>query len=119
MAATLAEAIGMLKTESSKRQTDQQLRNQLPRCLHEIKAALHNPGNRDRDGWLTARASVINQNRAILLGKLRSFEPQVLSSDSSSLRKAAARLLHDLEHHQQRLSNLIYDSVELELGGSE
>ena len=29
------------------------------------------------------------------------------------------RLLTDLEHHVQRLHDLVYDSVSLELGGSE
>ncbi len=27
--------------------------------------------------------------------------------------------VHDLERHRQRLSDLVYDSVALELGGSE
>jgi len=39
--------------------------------------------------------------------------------DAESILQETRRLLTDLEHHVQRLHDLVYDSVSLELGGSE
>jgi hypothetical protein len=39
--------------------------------------------------------------------------------DVESILQEARRLLSDLEHYVQRLHDLVYDSVSLELGGSE
>jgi hypothetical protein len=39
--------------------------------------------------------------------------------DTESILQETRRLLTDLEHHIQRLHDLVYDSVSLELGGSE
>ena len=39
--------------------------------------------------------------------------------DADTILQETRRLLCDLEHHVQRLHDLVYDSVALELGGSE
>jgi hypothetical protein len=39
--------------------------------------------------------------------------------DVESVRADLKRLVCDLERHRQRLNDLVYDSVTLELGGSE
>ena len=46
--------------------------------------------------------------------------PQVLEApDVEPVRGDLRRLVGDLERHRQRLNDLVYDSVSLELGGSE
>ncbi len=39
--------------------------------------------------------------------------------DLDSVRAELVRLVAALEHHRQRVNDLVYDSVALELGGSE
>ena len=39
--------------------------------------------------------------------------------DTDSILRETRRLLTDLERHRQHLNDLVYDSVSLELGGSE
>jgi hypothetical protein len=39
--------------------------------------------------------------------------------DADAIVREVRRLLGDLEHHVQRVHDLVYDSVSLELGGSE
>ena len=39
--------------------------------------------------------------------------------DTDTILHEVKRLLGDLEHHVQREHDLVYDSVSLELGGSE
>ena len=78
-------------------------------------------GARDGDAWLAARELGLHREREALLGRLAALGPQVL--DGPGRRDRSARELHrlvaDLEHHRQRLNDLVYDSVSLELGGSE
>ena len=74
----------------------------------------------DRDGWLAARGGSLLRERNALLARLSSLGPQVLERpDVEELRGELMRLTIDIGHHLQRLSDLAYDEVELELGGSE
>lgn len=72
------------------------------------------------DGWLAARTGTVLRERTALLGRLSVLGPQVLESpDVEAVRVELLRLLVDLSHHVQRVNDLAYDDVELELGGSE
>jgi hypothetical protein len=52
--------------------------------------------------------------------KLATLGPQVLEApDVEPVRSQLVRLVADLERHRQRLNDLVYDTVSLELGGSE
>ena len=42
-----------------------------------------------------------------------------MSPDVDDLADRLNRLLVDIEHHHQRVHDLAYDDVELEIGGSE
>jgi hypothetical protein len=54
------------------------------------------------------------------LGRLSRLGPRVLENpDVDEVRSDLHRLLVDVSHHVQRLHDLAYDEVELELGGSE
>ncbi len=72
------------------------------------------------DEWLAARGGTVLRERNVLLTRLSAMGPQVLESQAvEDVRTELRRLLDDIRHHVQRLHDLAYDEVELELGGSE
>lgn len=72
------------------------------------------------DGWLAARAGRMARHRDLLLARVRDLGREVVvSGDTPRVRAELLRLITDIEHHQQRLNDLVWDAVELELGGSE
>jgi hypothetical protein len=72
------------------------------------------------DGWLAARGGTAFRERNALLGRMVELGPFVLESpDVEAVRLELKRLLADVGRHVQRLNDLAYDEVELELGGSE
>ncbi len=72
------------------------------------------------DAWLAARGGSVLRERNALLSRLSELGPQVLEDEHiEQVRAELARLLCDVRHHVQRLHDLAYDEVELELGGSE
>lgn len=75
---------------------------------------------RRSDGWLDARGRTTDRTRRRLVQRVASMGPRVLDRPEAetSLRELR-RLAHDLEHYRQRVHDLVYDAVELELGGSE
>ena len=72
------------------------------------------------DSWLAARGGTAFRQRNALLARLNALAPQVLQNpDVEEVRLEMKRLLSDIARHLQRLHDLAYDDVELELGGSE
>lgn len=72
------------------------------------------------EGWLVARTGSLLRERSSLLARLSALGPAVLESpDVDAVHRELDRLLVDLGRHAQRLHDLAYDEVELELGGSE
>ena len=72
------------------------------------------------EGWLAAREGGLLRERTLLLNRLSALGPRVLEShDVEAVRLEMLRLLADVAHHLQRIHDLAYDEVELELGGSE
>ncbi|HEY0948990.1 hypothetical protein [Nocardioides sp.] len=72
------------------------------------------------EGWLIARTGSVLRERTALLGRLSALGPAVLESlDVEPVRAELDRLVVDIGRHAQRLHDLAYDEVELELGGSE
>lgn len=73
-----------------------------------------------QDTWLAARGGLMLRERNSLLGRLSALGPAVLDSpDVEVVRRDVKRLVGDVAHHLQRLHDLAYDEVEIELGGSE
>lgn len=73
-----------------------------------------------RDGWLSARGRAADRDRRALVARLRAIAPRVADRPSAEGSVPdVRRLALDLEHYRQRLHDLVYDSVGLELGGSE
>lgn len=72
------------------------------------------------DGWLAARGGTAFRERNVLLGRLNQLGRTVLETEAvEEVRVELKRLVVDVHHHVQRLNDLAYDDVELELGGSE
>jgi len=72
------------------------------------------------EAWLSARAARTLRERDTLLARLNRLASQVLvAADVETLRSDLRRLLGDINRHFQRLSDLAYDEVEIEIGGSE
>ena len=72
------------------------------------------------DGWLAARGGSAFRERNALLARISALGPEVLETpDVEATRVELKRLLTDISRHVQRLNDLAYDEVELELGGSE
>lgn len=72
------------------------------------------------DGWLAARGGTAFRERNALLGRLSDLGPAILeNADSEAVRGEIKRLVVDIGHHVQRLNDIAYDEVALELGGSE
>lgn len=85
-----------------------------------VRDALTRELDREGDAWLASREQMLRQDRDVLLRRLASLGPQVLDApDVEPVLVDLRRLVTDLEHHRQRLNDLVYDSVSLELGGSE
>jgi hypothetical protein len=72
------------------------------------------------EAWLSARATRALRERDDLLARLNTLASQVLTApDVDDLAERLNRLLVDIAHHHQRVTDLAYDDVELEIGGSE
>jgi hypothetical protein len=73
-----------------------------------------------REAWLSARATRALRERDELLARLNGLTSQVMTAPNlDDLADRLSRLLVDIEHHHQRIHDLAYDDVELEIGGSE
>lgn len=84
------------------------------------KAALAREHTHEADAWLAARQSALIRERDALVRRLNDLGSRVLDDDEPGpVHAGLDRLVADLERHRQRLSDLVYDTVSLELGGSE
>lgn len=88
--------------------------------LSALRDALAREAQHGSDGWLAARNSAVLRQRNELMHRMATLAPAVLESpDVEKVRSEMRRLLSDVHRHRQRVSDLAYDEVELELGGSE
>ena len=73
-----------------------------------------------QDGWLAARGGAAFRERNALLSRLSALSAQVLETpDVEATRMELKRLVVDVNRHMQRLNDIAYDEVEMEIGGSE
>jgi hypothetical protein len=73
-----------------------------------------------REAWLSARHTRALRERDDLLTRLDVLSSQLLvAPDVDAVAGQLSRLLADIERHAQRVHDLAYDDVELEIGGSE
>jgi hypothetical protein len=73
-----------------------------------------------REAWLSARHTRALRERDDLLARLDHLSSLLLvAPDVDEVAGQLSRLLVDIQHHAQRVHDLAYDDVELEIGGSE
>ncbi len=88
--------------------------------MTSVRDALLAENGASEDGWLAARGGAAFRERNTLLERLGALGGDVLDApDVERMRVDLKRLLGDITRHLQRLHDLAYDEVELELGGSE
>jgi hypothetical protein len=88
--------------------------------LAGVRDVLAAESSRGGEAWLAAREMSLTRDRMALLTRIAALGPQVLDApDVEIVRVDLQRLVHDLERYRQRLNDLVYDAVSLELGGSE
>jgi len=75
-----------------------------------VKEALSTEWSRAGDAWLAAREGHLQRERAQLLQRLSQLGPRVLEApDVEPVRLELIRIVQDLEHHRQRVNDLVYD----------
>ena len=117
---SLEAAIKDLRQMLASDATAPEWRWNLRRRLSEVKEALTDPGTREGDAWLSAREVTSNRCRRQLQARVSTLAAGVLDRlDADTIVTELQRLQTDLDHYVQRLHDLVYDSVSLELGGSE
>jgi hypothetical protein len=93
---------------------------QVRQHLAGVRDALVAESGTGADGWTAAREIGALRERNALLARIGSLGTQVLErADVDALLDDLRRLADDVRRHDQRLHDLAYDQVELELGGSE
>jgi hypothetical protein len=86
--------------------------------LAGLRDALVGENTSAADGWLAARGGRAFRERSALIARLAVLADSVLTApDPEALRHDLRRLIGDIGRHVQRLNDLAYDDVELEVGG--
>jgi hypothetical protein len=88
--------------------------------LSAVKEALLQDGTPGGDAWLAPREFSLLRERNVLLAQVADVGPLVLDDpDLDRVHDELCRLVSRLARYRQRVNDLVYDSVALELGGSE
>ncbi|HEY0903389.1 MAG TPA: hypothetical protein VGE14_05830 [Marmoricola sp.] len=88
--------------------------------LSAVRQALSDQGVEAWDGWLAARGGATDRERRQLLARITAVGASLLErSEADRVAVEVRRLLNDVEHYRQRVHDLVYDSVAMEIGGSE
>jgi len=88
--------------------------------LSAVRQALSDENFESWDGWLAARTGTADRERRQLLARISSIGTGLLDRlESDRVAVEVRRLLNDVEHYRQRVHDLVYDSVAMEIGGSE
>jgi hypothetical protein len=88
--------------------------------LDGVRDALVEESVRGGDAWLAPREDTLLRERDSLLQGLDALAIRVMElPDIEDVRRDVKRVVADLDRHRRRHSDLVYDSVALELGGSE
>ena len=88
--------------------------------LAGVRDQLAHEGAAPQDAGLAARDGALLRERDCLLRRLAALGHPLLSDpEVGPVRTELRRLAADIAHHEQRLHDLVFDDIELELGGSE
>lgn len=85
--------------------------------LQRVRVGMAEPLG-SRDGWLVARTQHAERDRCALLERITATATRMSEvRPTTTVLPEIRRLTRDLTHYGQRLRDLDYDAVELELGG--
>ena len=113
-------AIGELRLILAADATAPEWRWHVRQRLSSVANALADPEAREGEAWLVARAGRSERTCARLRARVTTLAAGVLDRlEAGTILREARRLLVDVEHQAQARHDLVYDSVCLELGGSE
>lgn len=116
----LDHAISGLEQALERPQRQQMWRWLVSHRVAGVREALASETTRAVDAWLAPRQTSLTRERQMLLHKLTRLSGQVSDApDLEPVRIELKRVVCDLERHRQRLNDLVYDTVSMELGGSE
>lgn len=117
---TLDVALGDLRQTLGSSRATTSWRWMMRDKLDELREALGEDRFAAKDGWLAARSRSMTRDREQLLARLTALGSGLLDRlDTDRVAIEARRLVADVEHYRQRMHDLVYDSVEMEIGGSE
>lgn len=118
--APLETAIGELRHILAADSTTPEWRWHVRRRLSAVKDALSDATAWQAEPWLAPRTRISDRDRVQLAARVNALAVGVLDAlDAHTIVVEVRRLLCDLERHVQRVHDLVYDSVSVELGGSE
>jgi hypothetical protein len=117
---TLESAIAELQSTLRGSRTTSSWRQTMRGQLAAVRDALGDEPFASWDGWLAARSGASDRERQQLLGRIQALAGGLLDRlDTERVASEVRRLLLDVEHYRQRVHDLVYDSVSMEIGGSE
>ena len=117
---SLESAISELQETVSSARSASNWRWLVRQRLSSVRQALSDENFQSWDGWLAARTGTADRERRQLLGRISAIGAGLLDRlEIEGVTMEVQRLLNDVEHYRQRVSDLLYDSVAMEIGGSE
>ena len=117
---TLETAISELRQTLNGSRTSTTWRWTMRERLASVREALNSERFTSWDGWLAARSGTSDRERQQLLARIAALANTVLDRlDTERVAGEVRRLLNDVEHYRQKMNDLVYDSVSMEIGGSE
>lgn len=117
---TLESAISDLQRTLGGSRTASNWRLMTRQQLTAVRDALSDERFASWDGWLAARSSGSDRERQQLVGRISALATGLLDRlDTERVASEARRLMLDVEHYRQKVHDLVYDSVSMEIGGSE
>jgi hypothetical protein len=85
-----------------------------------VEAALAADGTDDAEPWLQPRRDRLRRERTQLRSRTSLLAGTICETlELEQARRSLARLVQDLQHYQQRVNDLAYDAVDMDVGGSE
>jgi len=117
---TLESAISELQETLASTRSASNWRWLVRQRLSAVREALSDENFQSWDGWLAARSWTTDRERRQLLARISMIGSGVLDRvETDRVAVEVRRLLNDIEHYRQRMHDLVYDSVAMEIGGSE
>jgi hypothetical protein len=117
---SLESAISDLQETLSGARTSSHWRWLVRQRLSTVRQALSDESIESWDGWLAARTGAADRERRQLLARISTVGAGLLDRlEADRVTGEVQRLLNDVEHYRQRVHDLVYDSVAMEIGGSE